>query len=59
MDITDKEIEGLLSEMNAGKSIKMGHDERIWNDAHDRCISLLNGYRDGKGLFQDQPRMKT
>ena len=52
MDIKDEHVDGLRSEMIAGKRITKHPENQVWNDAHDRCISLLEEYRLGKGLFQ-------
>ena len=54
-DIKDKDIDGLLTELNAGKSLIGYGEAQAWNDATDRAIRLVKSYRDGMGLFQDPP----
>ena len=42
----------MRSEFIAGKSIiELGG---TWNRAHDRCISILDKYKKGEGLFQQK-----
>lgn len=52
-DIKDEHIDGLLSELIAGKSLMCGTDTRVHNAATDRAITLVKEYREGRGLFQD------
>lgn len=52
-DIKDEHIDGILSELNAGKSLSAAPDARVHNAATDRAIVLIKEYREGRGLFQD------
>jgi hypothetical protein len=51
-DIKDEHIDGLLSELNAGKSLQFTKEARLYNDGVDRGIMLVKAYREGNGLFQ-------
>jgi hypothetical protein len=45
--------EGAIKEFTAGKvMIPKSDEDRVWNDAHDRCIRILSRYAKGEGLFQ-------
>jgi hypothetical protein len=45
-------LKHIATEIGAGKSFGRGHDEEIWNAAHDRALSIISSYRRGEGLFQ-------
>jgi len=49
----EKSINGALSEFKAGKSLDTSSIEgKTWNEAHNRCIRILERYLKGEGLFQ-------
>lgn len=52
-DILDKDIEGLLTELSAGKVIGARGEDQAYNSGVDRAIQLVKKYREGRGLFQD------
>lgn len=53
--MTEEHWKGLITELNTGKIwFPKNEGERLWNQAHDRSISLVKKYKDGKGLFQIQ-----
>ena len=53
-DIKDKDIDGLLTELNATKVISSFDPEwRGHNDGIDKAIRFIKAYREGRGLFQD------
>ena len=51
MKIQHAEIEGLITELNAGKSLRFDEAARIHNAATDRAIALVRAYGEGRGLF--------
>lgn len=53
MTLTDKEIEGLFSEIVSCKCLFPKSDEdRAYNQGMDKAINFIKNYKDGKGLFQ-------
>jgi hypothetical protein len=48
-----KTLEWILTEIGAGMCrFPLTLQEKTWNDAHERCKSIIYNYRDGCGLFQ-------
>lgn len=46
-------LDWILTEIGAGMCLlPRSTEERTWNNAHERCKSIINNYRDGIGLFQ-------
>lgn len=49
----EKSMKGALTEFKAGKSLfPKDESDHVWNDAHDRCVRILERYLNGEGLFQ-------
>lgn len=43
----------ILTEVGAGMClVPKSDEEKTWNNAHERCKSIIYNYRDGIGLFQ-------
>lgn len=55
-DETRTWLSGIQTEIGAMKSMKAGTDAEIWNNAMDRARSIIDSYKEGRGLFQDGPR---
>jgi hypothetical protein len=52
-------LDGILTEIGAGMVlVPKSLEEQTWNNAHDRCRSIIYNYRDGNGLFQMVRAMK-
>lgn len=52
-------LEWISTEIGAGKSFTSDDASRIWNNAHDRCLSIVQNYKDGFGLFQMTHRINN
>jgi len=52
-------LQAIATEIGAGKSFSSEHDHQVWNDAHERCLSIIANYRDGVGLFQMTGNIKA
>lgn len=49
----EKSIRGAMTEIKAGKVLAVKDEgDKVWNDAHARCLRILSRYLDGEGLFQ-------
>ncbi len=55
MDIKDSEIDGLLTELRAGKILGGRPTDKAFNDGVDRAVRAIIAYRNGIGLFQERP----
>ena len=47
-------IEGIATEIGAGRCLPPidTPEKQAWNEAHNRCLSIISNYREGCGLFQ-------
>lgn len=45
-------LRGISTEIGAGKSFSSDPDAIMWNNAHDRCLQIVDNYFQGFGLFQ-------
>ena len=57
MSETSPEVKRVLkwiaSEINCGKVlIARTPEEKTWNNAHDRALSIIHSYAEGLGLYQ-------
>ena len=51
-------LEAIATEIGAGQTFERSHDALVWNNAHDRCLSIVSSYRRGEGLFQITGKIK-
>lgn len=52
-------LRGIQTEIRAGKvMLPKTEQERTWNNAHDRALSIVANYIEGLGLFQITARME-
>jgi hypothetical protein len=50
---TRQVLDWILTEIGAGMCLlPQTPEEQTWNDAHERAEQIIQGYRDGNGLFQ-------
>ncbi len=46
-------LRNIATEINCGKVlIARTHEERTWNNAHERALQIIANYAQGFGLFQ-------
>jgi len=51
--MTDKDYDGMITEIKAGMSLtNKSPQDRVYNQACLRAISIIEKYKKGKGLFQ-------
>lgn len=59
MKITKEEFEGIRTEINAGKVLFVRSEaDKAWNDSADRCLRIVERYKERKGLFQLPTKLK-
>lgn len=48
----EESIKSALTEFKAGESLfSKNESDHVWNDAHDRCVRILERYLNREGLF--------
>ena len=56
---TIETLRNIETEVGAGRVlIPRTEAEHTWNNAHERALSIIGGYKRGEGLFQMTAEMK-
>lgn len=46
-------------EVTDGKSFSKESEAKDWNNAHERCSTIIQNYKEGFGLFQMTGKIKS